>query len=100
MRIEPATGFGGDINLFFALAFELTDEPFASPIAIDIGRINEINTQLDSPSQRRQRFVIALRIPTIRRSPSAKLISETSQPMLPSLRYFIAAATVDSVATL
>src|SRR5215813_13624024 len=58
MRVEPAAGFSSDDDFLAAIALELGHQALAASIAIDVGCIKEIYTQIDCPVERRQRLAI------------------------------------------
>ena len=72
VRAESPASLRRHIDLLFSFALQLGDEPFASSVAVNVGRVDEINAQLDRPPQRRQRFLIALRAPTSTNRPRAE----------------------------
>ena len=47
VRIEPPAGFGGDVDRLFALTTQLADKPLAAAVAIDVGCVDEVDTQVD-----------------------------------------------------
>ena len=47
VRIEPATGLGGDVKLFLSLLFQLGQQPFAVAVAINIGRVKKVHAAVE-----------------------------------------------------
>ncbi len=44
---QAAAGLGGDHNLFLARFFQLRDETFAAPAAVNIGSVDEVDSRVN-----------------------------------------------------
>src|SRR6266705_6661893 len=58
MWIETAAGFGSDIERFAALGTQLGQQSFTAPVAVNIGRVEEIDAPIQRAMQRGEGILI------------------------------------------
>ena len=72
MGIKPAAGLGGDDDLFAPILTQLAQQSFAAAVAIDIGRVKEIDPTVHRLVQRGYRLLVIYLSPRAANGPSAK----------------------------
>src|SRR5262249_43442018 len=70
--IESPSSFGRDDYLFAAFALKLRQQPLTTAVAIHIGGVEKVDTQIHGQVQRRERFAIVNVAPEAAYSPGAK----------------------------
>src|SRR5213075_2038916 len=70
--LQPASGLGRNYYLFASFAFEPCQQTLTAPVAVDIGGIEEVDTQVHGPVQRRERIAVINVAPRAADGPGAK----------------------------